>query len=116
MANWPATLPQSALAQKYNEKPPKTVLRTEMDAGPAKVRRRFTAGVRQFRIGLVLTKTQVATLDTFFVTTTNDGADQWTWKNPRTNSAANFRFVEEPTYTHRSGDYYFVQLTLEQLP
>jgi len=116
MANWPATLPQSSLSGSYGEKPPNTLLRTNMDAGPAKVRRRYTAGVRQYNVKLILHKTQVETLDVFYVTTTNGGADQWTWVNPRTKSAANFRFVSEPTYAHKSGDYYTVQLKLEQLP
>jgi hypothetical protein len=59
---------------------------------------------------------QVATLDTFYVTTTNGGADQFTWENPRTESTANFRFVSEPAWRHSSGDYYMVDLNLEQLP
>ena len=115
MATWPATLPDVP-DSGYSEKPPNTLIRTNMDAGPAKVRRRHTAGVRQFTMNMLLDKTQVADLDIFYVTTTNGGADQFTWENPRTEAVANFRFVSEPVYTHESGLYWNAQLTLEQLP
>lgn len=116
METWPASLPQNVLSDGYSEKPPNTLIRTKMDAGPDKVRRRHTAGVRPFTENVLMSTAQVATLDTFYVTTTNGGADQWTWKNQRTDTTANFRFVSEPIYTHRSGNYYNVQLNLEQLP
>ena len=42
--DWPATLPQEILAEGYEEGLPDVLVRTKMDAGPDKVRRRATAG------------------------------------------------------------------------
>ncbi len=46
MATWPATLPAPALSS-LRETPPDNLIRTQMDKGPAKVRRRTTANVRR---------------------------------------------------------------------
>lgn len=37
MPVWPVTLPQDVLIDGYDEKVPEMTLRTQMDAGPAKV-------------------------------------------------------------------------------
>ena len=116
MAAWPETLPQSPLAAGFSEQVPNTLIRTEMDAGPAKVRRRFTAGVRKLGMSMLLTKAQIAILDTFVVTTTNGGADQWTWENPRTKVTTSFRFVNLPTYKTHGGDDWTANFQVDILP
>lgn len=44
MPNWPETLPQSPLLDGWRETPADNTVRTAMEAGPAKVRARGTAG------------------------------------------------------------------------
>ena len=74
MSDWPAApFPQVPLVEGYDEAAPSTTVRTKMDAGPPKVRRRYTAGVRNFGIMLDLTLAQVETLDAFYVTTLHGG-------------------------------------------
>lgn len=119
MANpvWPASLPQDVLVEGYDEAMPDLALRTEMDAGPAKVRRRFTAGVRTFKVGSAMTRAQVATLDTFFVTTVQGGALSFDWTHPRTQAAATFRFTRPPrTAPEAGGQRWRVELELEIMP
>jgi hypothetical protein len=117
MASWPAApFPQEVIETGYSETPPTGVLRTSMDAGPASVRRRSRANVRQITGTLILTISQVATLDTFYVTTINGGVDSFTWVDPKTGVAATMRFVNPPTYTSISGGMFSVKLTLENLP
>ena len=114
---WPASLPQDVLVEGYEETFPELALRTEMDAGPAKVRRRFTAGVRTLNVMSAMTRTQVATLDTFFATTTQGGALQFDWVHPRTGSAAALRFTRPPmTAPEPGGQRWRVELELEVLP
>lgn len=115
MATFPASLP-NPLINGRKEAPPNLIIRTEMDQGPAKVRKRFTAGVRPLSVSFVLTEAQVSTLDTFFVTTTNGGADAFTMEDPRTDTNESFRFTEPPSYTPISYNAYDVKLELEQLP
>lgn len=113
---WPATLPQLPSIKGWNEKPPELTIRTNMDAGPAKVRRRFTAGVRPQSFSLTMTTAQVAIFDDFFVTTLSGGADRFTWTNPRTSASVEFRFKSIPQYKPISGAYYEVSFELEQMP
>ncbi|QLH37711.1 MAG: hypothetical protein HWD60_00095 [Defluviicoccus sp.] len=43
-AVWPSSLPQKPLVDGFSETAPNLVVRSPMDVGPAKVRRRATAG------------------------------------------------------------------------
>lgn len=115
MSVWPATLPPPAL-NSLREKPPKNTIRTSMDKGPDKARRRTTANVRPLSFMLKLTPAQVTTLDEFFVTTTASGADEFDYTHPRTGVACTARFVSEPEYSENSGVIYDVGVSLEILP
>lgn len=117
MIVWPASLPQRVLAQGYAETFPKTAVRTQMDAGPDKVRRRFTAAVRDFEVSLRLTPAQAATLESFFDSTTAGGALAFDWTHPRTGDAVSFRFKGAPRLTAVArGQRYQAALSLEILP
>ena len=114
---WPASLPQEPLAQGYNEQAPNTVVRSAMEAGPPKLRRRFTAGVRSIECQVRLTPVQVDTLDAFFGSTVAGGALSFDWKHPRNGTAVTFRFVEPPSYTSLArGTLWQATLRLEILP
>lgn len=118
MAAWPASLPQTPLLQGFSEGMPDTTLRTQMDAGPGKTRKRFSAGIKLFQFELILTADQAATFDTFFRTDTADGALPFDWKNPRTDVAVSFRMVTPPppALVSIDKDIYRLALSLEQLP
>lgn len=123
MANavWPPGLPQSPRLSDLEEDPPNLVVRTAMDAGPAKVRRRFTAGYTTWSMSLVLTRTQRSLLLDFFLGTCEGGALAFDWRNPVTLAAAEFRWVERPRIRplsmRRDGsEPYLAVFTLEELP
>ena len=114
---WPSALPQEPLAQGFGEQAPNTVIRSQMEAGPSKVRRRFTAGVRNIECQMRLTPDQVETLDTFFVSTVAGGALSFDWKHPRNGTAVTFRFIEPPSYSPMTrGVAWQVSMRLEVLP
>lgn len=95
MAVWPASLPQDLQASPgLDEQPPDVMLETQMDAGPPKARRRFTAGFRPIKGTVEVTITQRNTLDDFFVNTLAGGTLPFDWKHPTTGAAATFRFVK----------------------
>ena len=76
MAAWPSDLPQKPLVQGFSETPPNLLTRSPMDIGPAKVRRRSTAGVTVLQCVFRLTTTQRASLLTFWQTTLAGGVTQ----------------------------------------
>jgi len=116
MPTWPVSTLPKPLAGSYQETPPVLALRTEMDAGPAKVRRRFTAGVRPVSFRLIMTKAQVAILEAFYLEDCSGGAIAFDWPHPRTAAESSWRFVEPPTFAHLNGLYYSVSVSLEQMP
>ena len=92
------------------------VVRTKMDAGPAKLRRRFTAGVRTLELPLVLSDAQVQALDTFFVTDTAGGSLRFDYAHPRTGAVIKCRFVAPPKYDLIAPSRWRATLQLEVLP
>lgn len=114
---WPAGLPQLVAVDGYGEAPPDTIMRTNMGAGPAKVRRRSTAGIRPLSVLLDLDATQVETLDAFYVETLHGGAVAFDWIHPRTQVAVTLRFVRPPAYRPQGSDASWrAAVQLEVLP
>lgn len=113
---WPGTLPQAPDWSGYQETSPNVAIRTQMDAGPPKLRRRFTAGIRPFSMQFLLTQAQVATLDTFYQTTLTGGTEAFDWTHPRTGAAASFRFVSPPQYSALGPNVYRATCQMEVLP
>lgn len=117
MASWPAApFPQKPLYSGNTETLADTVIRTEMSTGPAKVRRRFTSGVRFAHYELLLKLADLATFRTFFESTCSGGAVSWTWTHPVDGGAITCRFVGQPTYTMVSSGRVRVGFDCEVLP
>ena len=124
MANpdWTATsLPQYSLLSGYTEAPPDLTIRTQMDHGAAKVRRRFTAGPEVVVVPLWLTDAQVDELKDFYSDAVEGagsfgGTAVFDWVHPRTGDAAEMRFLGPPTFTPTTTDLFRCALKLEILP
>ena len=81
MPIWPSTLPQY-LPVDTKESADDNTVKTEMDMGPRKIRRRFTALVRFLdppSAKYIFTGTQVSELMTFHDTTLGAGVLSLTW-------------------------------------
>lgn len=65
MATWPATLPAPSLAG-YQLAPTEQSLRTEMEMGAARSRRRSYARLDRVQVGLILTDAQMDIFRTWF--------------------------------------------------
>jgi len=113
---WPSTIPQRPSPNGYSESPGKNTIRSQMDTGPSKQRRRSTAAARPITCSFEMTAAEVATFEDFFLNTLNDGSLAFNWKNPRTNSDAEFRFTQEYSLSNQGGDNWLVNCSLEQLP
>ena len=116
MATWPATLPQSLSRRGYEEAEGDNVIRTTVDIGPQKRRRRFTAVVRPLRGTMVFTNTQLETFRTFFSTDVFDGALGFTFPDQRGTGTVIVVFAEPPSWANVGGDNYRIALNLEIQP
>ena len=113
---WAATLPQELFVAGYGQSAPAVTIKSNMDAGPAKVRRRFTAGVEPVSGTMIMTAAQLATLDTFFNDTLLGGSLRFSWTKPPAHSVAcEMRFTEVPNWT-KVEEEYEVSLSFEVLP
>lgn len=121
MATWPASLPQTLLYDLTGMRQAGKV-RSQMDTGPAKQRKRFTAVAKEYDGALILTQAQVATFNTFYETTLGEGAVSFDWIDPYLDTSASLRFRAEPEVTLvRPSDtlanrLYRVTMPLERLP
>ena len=117
MPAWPSDLPPRPLVEGFAETAPTLTVRSPMDVGPAKVRRRVTAGVTQLKCSFRLSTTQRASLLTFWQTTLAGGAFSYTWAHPISGAAITCRIVDPPAFTPAAGGVSWVAaLNIEVLP
>lgn len=116
MSEWPDSLPYRPLVADYAEKRQDGAIRSDMDSGPAKVRRRFTVVVETFAIGLSLSSDQYDTLLDFFSLTLEEGTLAFDWIHPRTEEPKSCRFVGPPTLKAQTPARFKISFQMEILP
>jgi len=115
-ASWPGGLPAYVLIDGFSEKLPQQALETEMEAGPPKIRRRFTTNWRQFQATIKVDGTGRALFDTFYRETLGGGTLPFDWVHPATRAAATFRFrLPPPQIAAVTGDLYTISFAMEQI-
>lgn len=62
---WPPGLPRAPLQSSYREQPPNLVLRTAMEYGPPKMRRRCSSNMTRFSVSYDLRPAQKTLLEAF---------------------------------------------------
>lgn len=118
IVQWPPDLPQSP-QKGFTETGGVFLVRTPMDAGVAKTRKRGSKP-NTLNLSFIMTKDQTATLESF-VKTTLQGASRFRFNHPRLNTISEVRIVPQQggdmyTITYIAPGFYSVQLTLEVLP
>lgn len=120
MANWPSSLPEWNLP--VTDQAEDGTLRTQMDAGPDKVRRRYSGVPRRFETQITVGGSDRDTLEAFYNTTLSGGAESFTHEDPTTGDTEDFRFLEPPSYEQVAGGDsqserdWRVTLRIEKLP
>ncbi len=116
MTVWPDTLPAAPLNDGFHETMADTLIRTGMDQGPGKVRRRGSAGVGALAMQYILSTAEVAALKAFHGDTLNGGALAFGFTHPVTAALLNCRFKTPPAFANLNGGYFRVTIELEVLP
>jgi hypothetical protein len=112
MAAWPAILPQGFL-RGFSVKPQDSVLRTQMDVGPDKLRRRVTYSGLDVTGEIICSQAQVEALELFYLETTRSGTTYFTMATPHTDRTYEARFSEPPEVVWRGGNVYQCAIKLE---
>jgi hypothetical protein len=113
---WPPSLPSSPLVSGFQETAPTLVIRSSMDVGPPKVRRRATSGIGQIQCRYTLSRVLMNTLDDFYFGPAGGGAVAFEWRHPRRAVTVLVRFREPPSYTAEDPEIYTATVALDVLP
>lgn len=111
---WPTTIPKILRLEGLSGQRKSGVVRTNMDAGPQKARRRYTVATKEFTGSVVLTESQRQTLENWYDVVLGGGVLRFVMKDPQTLQEAEFRFLED--YTEESSDgLWIISMKLEKM-
>ena len=117
MPDWPESLPQQFLQRGYVEGFGDNVIRSPVDAGIEKTRRRFTAVARPLTGRMLLTKAQLDTFRTFYTDTIGDGSLEFDFPKPNEpDETYTVKFRSAPSWSNPGGNNYDITLELNILP
>lgn len=116
MATWPSILPQELNEEGFSTELIDNVIRTQMDYGPAKIRRRSTSNIMKVEGTISLNSTQLTTFISFFNSNLSYGATAFDWTHPLTGENCSMRFTATPKIRPIGGNLTEVQMSLEILP
>jgi hypothetical protein len=113
---WPSTLPQNPFQDGPDQQPQSNSIRTGVDAGPPKARRRYTAVFTPVTFNLILSEAEITILNTFVITTLQDVLP-FDWVDfQNTGNVATYRFLSRPTTKWYADNLWTVGFNLEKLP
>ena len=112
---WPSDLPQNFLRDDFAGKSADNIIASQTAVGPAKVRRRSTAGVAQISGSMHMTPAQFATFAAFVSSDLVDRAKAFTFPAPITGTGTLVRMTNPYAYGFIGVDYK-VSFQLEVLP
>jgi len=92
---WPASLPDCP--QSWQETEIDVLIRTEMDVGIEKTRRRYTGKRMAVQVSWTITANLYHVFIDFFETTLKQGIDTFDYDHPITKVATEYRFTEPPS-------------------
>jgi len=114
-----------APALGWSETPGNSVIRSKTDAGPAKLRRRFSSAPSSFSLLFHMSQTEVDRLLTFYDNESDHATEAGTGggvlsfdglAHPRKGTATVFRFLSPPVVTQPAPGRYSVAVKLELIP
>jgi hypothetical protein len=95
----------SPLKDGYASLRENNMIRTKMDAGPAKQRRRYTAFVRYYNASFLVDAYQKQVLEQFYEDTCAAGTLDFNWTDPETAVVYDARFRAAPEYVAEGQDF-----------
>lgn len=118
MATWPGSLPQAFQHRSLQLGIADNRLRSAVDVGPAKVRRRSSLNVAALGGDMVMTAAQKATFETFVNSTLGGGTLPFDFPDPDdSGSTIDVRFGQRlPVMKPYGAEHWMVTIELEILP
>lgn len=113
---WPPNISKAFTSDAFSEQAQEITIRTDMDSGPPKVRRRFLNPVRTYKCEIVLRNaSEYASLRDFYYVICMGGTDTILMPHPITGVQTQFRFKSPPAFS-ALGIAWKAAFELEALP
>jgi len=103
MAVFPLT--KKPRQDRYQDMPGDSSIKTPVSQGRPKKRLLFTEGINYFSPSYDVTTAEVATLKTFFKTTTSSGTVEFEWDDPATGSTLDVMFDGPPVFIPNGAEW-----------
>ncbi len=114
MAVWPASLKQCP--QTWSEQPRDNLIRTGVDVGLGKVRRRYTAAITDVRMTVTMTMADYRTFKAWYLSDIQQGALPFMYKDPVSGNVQQYRLKEPPQEEIIKGRAARISMAWESLP
>lgn len=112
---WPASLQQKLSTTGFTLSFGDSTLRSEMDIGPAKLRRRSSREIDGLTCSILIDFDEYQDFENFIKITTNGGVTPFEFLNPMTGVNTLYRFVGKPSITPLGGRVFSVSMQWEDL-
>ncbi len=113
---WPTSLPDKVQSDSFSLNIGETVVKSDIDIGPQKVRRRFTKQIDNISATMQMTSAQYQTLLDFFRVDLNGGTSQFVFNHPISGASTYMRFMSPPVFRAIGGVMFEVTLNWEIMP
>jgi hypothetical protein len=111
---WPTELPATLLLEGLSKQPHSSVIRTTMDAGPKKARRRYTGKTYKYSGKQIFDAAQLLVFEVFYCLDLADGVLRFNFTDPVTLETGEFRFTADFVATAIEG-HFEVSMQLEKM-
>lgn len=111
---WPLTVTQCP--RTWNEQYAENRLRTSVDVGPPKMRRRYTNDLLQVQIGWNFKTELYQELTDFYRVTLRSGTDHFNFPHPVTGNQHKFQFIAPPQIEMIQGKAFGIVCEWEEIP
>lgn len=115
MTAWPVGVPSEFEISGYQEPFTDSSIKSSMDAGPPKRRRRFSAMTREMSGNIIMTGSEVTDLETFYYDTIKQ-VGEFTFLHPRKGTTINVVFNGAPSVNAIGPDLFQVGIKFEVQP
>lgn len=116
VAQWPSELPSLPQRAGWGYTDGENVIRTDMDAGPPKRRRRSTDAVDSQAVALNLTTAQRDVLHSWYKLVLLDGSLEFSWTSPLTGLPVTMAFTSTITWACLGANAWSASFELVILP
>lgn len=118
MEAWPSQFQTKLNADNFDYQIGDTRIESDVDAGPTKVRSRYTDGVDQYTCSIDIGFSDVAVLKNFWKVTLSNGTRTFAYNDPFSGTPAEFRFASAPRVSPlgRGGIKFRVSMSWIRMP